>query len=84
MTLDCLRIGKEIGMKSGFLPKEGGRHCFILASDKNKKDQKSLQSKLLLIIIIAHKQRTLNTKLTKQIKIQQSQSTNQDLLNSCK
>ena len=86
MTLDCLRIGKEIGMKSGFLPKEGGRHCFILASDKNKKDQKSLQSKLLLIIIIAHKQRTLKHEilLTKQIKIQQSQSTNQDLLNSCK
>ena len=47
MTLDCLRIGKEIGMKSGFLSKEGERRCFILASDKNKKDQKSLQSKLL-------------------------------------
>ena len=29
-----------------FLSKEGGRHCFILASDKNKKDQKNLQSKL--------------------------------------
>ena len=65
MTLDCLRIGKEIGMKSGFLPKEGGRHCFILASDKNKKDQKSLQSKLLLIIIIAHKQQTLKHEINK-------------------
>jgi len=29
-----------------FLSKEGGRHCFILASDKIKKDQKNLLSKL--------------------------------------
>ena len=27
-------------MVSGILSKEGGRRCFILASDKNKKDQK--------------------------------------------
>ena len=29
-----------------FLLKEGGRRCFILASEKNKKDYKNLQSKL--------------------------------------
>ena len=29
-----------------FWSKEGGRRCFTLASDKNKKDQKNLQSKL--------------------------------------
>jgi len=29
-----------------FLSKEGGRRCFILASDKNKKDQENLRSKL--------------------------------------
>ena len=46
-TENDLRIGKEIGMQSGFLSKEGGRRYFILASDKNKKDQKSLRSKLL-------------------------------------
>ena len=34
-------------MVSGvFLLKEGGRRCFILASEKNKKDYKNLQSKL--------------------------------------
>ena len=27
-------------MVSGFLSKEGGRRCFILASDQNKKEQK--------------------------------------------
>ena len=32
------------------LSKEGGRHCFILASDKNKKDQKNLRSKLTQFI----------------------------------
>ena len=30
-------------MVSGFLSKEGGRRCFILASDKNKKEQKNLR-----------------------------------------
>ena len=39
MTLDCSRIVKEITMVSE-TSVEGGRHCFILASDKNKKDQK--------------------------------------------
>ena len=29
-----------------FLSKEAGRGCFILASDKNKKDQKNLRGKL--------------------------------------
>ena len=38
-TLDCSRIAKEISMVSGSLSKEGSRRCFILASDKNKKDQ---------------------------------------------
>ena len=32
-------------MVSGFFSKEGGRRCFILASDKNKKDQENLRSK---------------------------------------
>ena len=39
MTLDCSRIVKEITMV-GETSVEQGRHCFILASDKNKKDQK--------------------------------------------
>ena len=39
MTLDCSRIVKEITMVSE-TSVEGGRHCFILVSDKNKKDQK--------------------------------------------
>ena len=29
-------------MVSGFLSKEGGRRCFILASEKNTKEQKNL------------------------------------------
>ena len=29
-----------------FLSKEKGKRCFILASDKNKKDQKNLRGKL--------------------------------------
>ena len=29
-----------------FLSKEEGKRCFILASDKNKKDQKNLRGKL--------------------------------------
>ena len=33
-------------MVSGFLSKEGGRRYFILASDKNKKEQKNLPSNL--------------------------------------
>ena len=32
-------------MMSGFFSKEEGRRCFILASDKNKKDQENLRSK---------------------------------------
>ena len=40
-------IAKEIAMVSGFLSKEGGRRCFILASDKNKKEQKNLRSNLI-------------------------------------
>ena len=49
MTLDCSRIVKEIAMVSGFLSEEGGRRrrCFVLESDKNKKDQKNLRSKLI-------------------------------------
>ena len=44
-----------------FLSREGGRHCFILASDKNKKDQKILRSKLVHYCpnLDYHKQRTL-------------------------
>ena len=40
-------IAKEIAMVSGFLSKEGGRRFFILASDKNKKEQKNLLSNLI-------------------------------------
>ena len=32
-------------MVGGFFSREGGRRCFILASDKNKKDQENLRSK---------------------------------------
>ena len=46
MTLDCSRRVKEITMVSE-TSVAGGRHCFILASDKNKKDQKNLRSKLV-------------------------------------
>ena len=44
MTLDCSRIAK--GM-SGLFSRGVGRHCFILARDKNKKDQKNLRGKLV-------------------------------------
>ena len=46
MTLDCSRIAKEIAIVKDFLSKEGGRRCFILVSDKNKKSQKNLRGKL--------------------------------------
>ena len=42
MTLDCSKTAKELAMVSEILLREGGRHCFILASDKNKKDQKKI------------------------------------------
>ena len=45
LTLECSRIAKEMAMVSGFFSREGGRRCFILASDKNKKDQENLRSK---------------------------------------
>ena len=35
-----------------FLSKEGGRHCFILASDKNEKDHKNLRSKLMHLSMV--------------------------------
>ena len=40
----CSRIAKENGDGECFffLLKEGGRPCFILASDKNEKDHKNL------------------------------------------
>ena len=52
-----------------FLSKEIGRCCFILASDKNMKDQKNLQSKLNQSIIAQNrtitKQRTLKYEANK-------------------
>ena len=43
MTPDSrLRIKKEIAMVCGIFSREGGRYCFVLASEKNKKDQKNL------------------------------------------
>ena len=45
LALECSRIAKEMAMVSGFFSKEGGRRCFILASDKNKKDPENLRSK---------------------------------------
>ena len=56
-------------MVSGFLSKEGGRRCFILASDKNEKDHKNLRSKLNRSIIARNrtitKQRTLKHETNK-------------------
>ena len=46
MTLDCSRIAKVMAMVSG----SRGRRCFILASDKNKKDQKNLRSRLSKLV----------------------------------
>ena len=43
------------------MSKEAGRGCFILPSDKNKKDPKNLGSKLNLLIIAR------NRTITKQI-----------------
>ena len=58
-----------------FWSSEGGRHCFIRASDKNKKDQRSLRSKL---VDYSPKQDDhLETwKQTQRIEIHQSQITN--------
>ena len=48
MTLDCSSIAKEITMVNGiFVYREGGWHFLILASDKNKKDQKNPRGKLV-------------------------------------
>ena len=40
MTLDCSRIAKEIAMMSGIFVEGRRQTFFILARDKNKKDQK--------------------------------------------
>ena len=52
-----------------FLSKEIGKCCFIIASDKNTKDQKNLQSKLNQSIIAQNrtitKQRTLKYEANK-------------------
>ena len=45
MTLDCSRIAKEIAIMSGIFVES--RHRFILARDKNKKDQINLRRKLV-------------------------------------
>ena len=45
LILEFSRIAKEMAMESGFFSKEGGRRCFILASDKDKKGQENLRSK---------------------------------------
>ena len=46
ITQDCSRIAKGIAMTSGILVESGGRHCFILPRDNNKKNQKNLRRKL--------------------------------------
>ena len=71
-----------------FLPMEGSRHCFILASDKNKTGQKnqSLKQTSWLWPEMGWSQATnLETqKQNKQIEIHQSQIKNHDLVNSFK
>ena len=56
-------------MVRGFLSKEGGRRCFIIASDKNEKEQKNLRSNLNRPIIARNrtitKQRTLKHETNK-------------------
>ena len=49
MTLDCSRIAKEIVMASGFFVEGRRQTLLILASDKNKEDEKKTQSKLKVI-----------------------------------
>ena len=67
---------------------EGGRHCFILASDKNKEGQKyqSLKQTSWLWPEMGWSQAmNLETqKQNKQIEIHQSQIKNHDLVNSFK
>ena len=60
MTLDCSKQRKSWQWVD-FLSRAGGRHCFILARDKNKKDQKNLRGKLVDYCSKQgdHKQRTL-------------------------
>jgi len=41
MTLDCRRKAEEIAMMSGLFVEGRRQTCFILARDKNKKDQKN-------------------------------------------
>ena len=38
------RKGRKSRWRVDFLSKEGDRRCFILASDKNEKDQKNLRN----------------------------------------
>ena len=47
MTLDCSRKAKEMAMMSGLFAEGRSRHCFILAKDKNEKDQKNLRRNLV-------------------------------------
>ena len=47
MTLDFSIEARKSRWRVDFLSEEGGRRCFVLASDKNKKDQKNLRSKLI-------------------------------------
>ena len=69
LLLDCSRIAKEIAMVRGFFSKEGGRRYFIIASDKNEKEQKNLRSNLNRSIIARNrtitKQRTLKHETNK-------------------
>ena len=47
--LKCSRKAKKSQWCVEFLLRAGGRHCFILARDKNKKDHKKLRRKLVVI-----------------------------------
>ena len=47
MTLNCWRIAKKSRWWVEFLLRAGGTHCFLLASDKYKKDHKKLRRKLI-------------------------------------
>ena len=66
---DSRLFKNRIAMDSGVLSKEGGRCCFILASNKNEKEQKNLRSNLNWSIIARNrtitKQRTLKQETNK-------------------
>ena len=80
-TKTKLRVANANAMVSGiFVEPEGGRHCFVLASDTNKKDQKKSSKQTSRLYSETGRLQATNLE-TQKNQIHQSQTTeNHDLL----